>query len=123
LKLPLARAISDGVKRLEITSIGGVAAAVAAVVVSSCCALPMALVFAGVSTSAVGLLGPLHTLRPLILALAVVLLGVAWVTAIRRRATRVYLYLAVGTALVALSFAWAWWDPLLQRLVMQSMRR
>lgn len=109
-------------KRLHFASIGGVSAAVAALIVSSCCALPMALVFAGVSTSVVGLLAPLYALRPIFLTVAGILLALGWYIAIRHGAKRTYFFLALGTALVMAALAWAWWDPLLQRLVMQLAR-
>lgn len=108
-------------KELRIASAGGVAAALAAIVLSSCCALPMALVFIGVSTSVVGLLGPLHSLRPAILLLAAGSLGLGWFLAVRRRSSRAYPVLALGTILFALSFLWETWDPILQRLVMQTL--
>ena len=108
-------------KRLELTSIGGGVAAFAAVAASSCCALPMALVFMGVSTNAVGLLGPLHAYRYLVALAAFVLLAAAWFMAVRRRSARVYPFLVLATALLALSFFWQTWDPVLQRLVMRTL--
>jgi len=106
-------------KRLQLTSAGSVAAGLAALVVSSCCALPMALVFMGVSTGAVGLLGPLHAFRPIILVAAGGLLAAAWTMAIRQRSSRAYPVIVLGTAVFALSFYWQTWDPILQRLVMR----
>lgn len=116
------RATSESMKRLELTSAGGFAAAMVAVVASSCCALPMALVFAGVSTGAVGLLGPLHAVRPIILGVAVGLLGLGWVLAIRRRSVRAYPVLSIASTLIVVALTWRVWDPVLQRLVMQAGR-
>jgi mercuric ion transport protein len=109
------------VKRVGITAGGGLAAAVAAVVVSSCCALPTALVFMGVSTGLVGLLGPLHSLRPIILGVAAILLVAGWIVAIRRRAAGAYAVLALGTLLLTASFFWQVWDPVLQRLAFRTL--
>ena len=97
-------------------------AAMVAVVASSCCALPMALVFAGVSAGVVGLLGPLHAVRPIVLGVAVVLLAMGWGLAIRRRSVRAYPLLGFASALVVVALTWQAWDPVLQRLVMQAGR-
>jgi mercuric ion transport protein len=110
-------------KRLELTSAGGFAAATVAVVASSCCALPMALVLAGVSTGAVSFLGSLHAVRPIILGMAVVLLAVGWGLAIRRRVARAYPLLAVASTLVVVALTWQAWDPMLQRVIMQAAAR
>ena len=104
--------------RLKLLSVGGVIAAVAAVIASSCCALPMALAFMGVSTGAVGLLGPLQAARPVILLASVGVLAAAWFMAIRRRSARVYPVLTLATALLVLSFFRLTWDPMLQHIIM-----
>lgn len=118
------RACQPGaMKRLDVMSAGGVAAAFAAVVVSSCCAVPMALAFMGVSTGVVGLLGPLHEYRAGIVAAASALLVVGWAMAIRHRSGRAYPILAIASALLLLSFFWQTWDPMLERVVMRSLGR
>lgn len=106
--------------RPEGASVAGTIAALVTVALSSCCALPMALVFAGVSGGLVGSLGPVFAMRPYILTVAGVLLVLGWWLALRRRARRVYAVLAVGTALLAFSLYWPVWDPALQRLLMES---
>jgi len=108
--------------QLQLTSAGGLIAATVAVIASSCCALPMALVFAGVSTSAVGLLGPLHEARPFILGVAVLLLAVGWVLAIRRRASRAFPPLGIATVLIVVALTWQAWDPILERLVIRTLQ-
>ena len=82
----------------------------------------MALAFAGVGAGAVGLLEPLHTARPYILGLAVVLLAVGWMLAIRHRAARAYPTLAVASALIVVALTSQTWDPILQRLIMRAAR-
>jgi mercuric ion transport protein len=106
-------------KQLQLAGVGGLAAASVAVVASSCCAIPMALAFMGVSTGAVSLLGPLHELRPIILGLAVVLLAAGWFLAIRRRSARAYPMLGIATLLIVVALTWQIWDPMLERVVMQ----
>jgi uncharacterized membrane protein (UPF0182 family) len=81
----------------------------------------MALVFMGVSADAVGLLGALHAIRPIILLTAIGLLAAAWFIAIRRRSARAYPVLTLATALLVLSFFWQTWDPILQRLVIRTL--
>ena len=110
-------------KQLQLTSVGGLAAATVAVVASSCCAIPMALAFAGVSTGAVGLLGPLHEARSIILGLAVILLGAGWFLAIRSRSTRAYPLLGIASVLIVVALTWQVWDPMLQRVVMHAAHR
>ena len=105
--------------RLKLVSVSGVVAAVTAVIASSCCALPMALAFMGVSTGAVGLLGPLQAARPVILLASVGILAAAWFMAIRRRSARVYPVLTLAAALLVLSFFRQTWDPMLQHIIMR----
>lgn len=81
----------------------------------------MALVFLGVSTRAVGLLGPLHARLRLIELIAFGLLAAAWTLAVRRRSGRTYPFLVAATALLVLSFFWQTWDPMLQRVVMRTL--
>lgn len=108
-------------KRLELTSASGGVAAFAALMASSCCALPTALVFMGAGTRAVGLLGPLHAHRAGIELVASGLLGAAWIMAARRRSARIYPFLVLATVLLVLSFFWQAWDPVLQRLAMRTL--
>jgi mercuric ion transport protein len=110
-------------RRLAITSAGGAVAAFAAVAASSCCALPMALAFMGVSTGVVGALGPLHALRGAIIAVAAVLLVAGWAMAIRRGSATAYPILSLASALLVLSLFWQTWDPIAEHLVMRTLRR
>jgi mercuric ion transport protein len=121
---------------LQLTNASGVAAAALAVVASSCCAIPMALAFIGVSTGAVGLLGPLHEARPFVLGIAVSLLGVGWIYTLRARAIALrsgacprgrfrlnFIVLASASLLVVVALSWQVWDPMLERLVMRMAQR
>lgn len=123
-------------RELQFTNGGALAAAVVAVVASSCCALPMALVFAGVSTSAVSFLGPLHAAQPFILGLAALLLATGWVLTFRARARAMaanncprgrfrsnFIVLASASALLVVAMTWQSWDLIIQHLVMQAAQR
>lgn len=123
-------------KPLQLTNAGGLAAAAVAVVASSCCAIPMALAFAGVSTSVVGGLGPLHQARPIILAVAVLLLGAGWIYTFRSRAAALrsgdcprgrfrlnFIVLTAASALIVVALTWQFWDPALERLVLRMAQR
>jgi mercuric ion transport protein len=99
------------------TTAGGVALAALAVAASSCCALPLALVLMGVSSTTIGLLGPLHAARPVILAVSVLLIGAGWYFAVRRRSARAYVPLTLATLLLALALAWQLWEPEAMRLL------
>jgi len=80
----------------------GLAAAVAALVGASCCALPLALAWLGLAGAWIGNLGIFVAYRPYITAAAVVLIGMGWVIASwRRAANRTFVVLALATLLVA----------------------
>jgi mercuric ion transport protein len=120
-------------KQLQLANVGGLAAAAVAVVASSCCAIPMALAFMGVSTGVVGILGPLHELRPIILGVAVLLLVAGWIYTFRARAAALrsgncprgrfrlnFIVLTSASALIVVALTWQIWDPVLERLVMRA---
>jgi mercuric ion transport protein len=95
-------------------SLGSLLAAFIAVAASSCCALPLGLAVAGVSTGAIGLLEPLHAYRPMFVALASLLLGWGWATVLfRRHAVRSVPVIMLGLAstLLLVAFTWELWDP------------
>jgi mercuric ion transport protein len=116
-------------KPLQLTNVGGLAAAAMAVVASSCCAIPMALAFMGLSTGAVGLLGPLHEARPIILGAAVLLLGAGWIYTLRARASAMrtgtcprgrfrlnFIVLTSASGLIVVALTWQIWDRCLSAL-------
>jgi mercuric ion transport protein len=120
-------------KQLQLANVGGLAAAAVAVVASSCCAIPMALAFMGVSTGVVGILGPLHELRPIILGVAVLLLIAGWIYTFRARAAALrsgnrprgrfrlnFIVLTSASALIVVALTWQVWDPVLERLVLRA---
>ena len=79
----------------------GLVAAVAALVGASCCALPLALAWFGLAGAWIANLGIFVAYRPYITAGAVVLIGMGWVIASRRRAAkRTFIVLALATILV-----------------------
>ena len=96
----------------------------------------MALAFVGASTGAVGLLGPLHEARPIILGGAVLLLAAGWIYTLRARAEALrsgncprgrfrlnFIVLASASALIVVALTWQVWDPMLERLVMRAAQR
>lgn len=110
-------------KHLKLMRAGGVTAAVAAIVASSCCALPVLLGFLGANAGVVALLGPVQAFRPVFLVVAAVLIGLGWYVAVRKRATRTYLFLGAGTALLIVALAWPLWDAALKQLMLDPARR
>lgn len=99
------------------TNSGSLIVATLAVVASSCCGLPLALILGGVSSGIVGALSEtLYTIRPYVMVGSATLVGVAWVIAWRRRASRAtYVILAVSTGLLVIAFGWREWDPVLTK--------
>ena len=83
----------------------------------------MALAFMGVSTGAIGILGPLHAARPIILGLAVLLLAIGWFLAIRGSSTRAYPLLGIASLLIVVALTWQVWDPMLEHIVMRFAQR
>src|SRR5215831_20368228 len=101
----------------------GLAAAVAALVGASCCALPLALAWLGLAGAWIGNLGIFVAYRPYITAAAVVLIGVGWVIASRRRATkRTIVVLALATALVGGAILVSYYEAELTRYLV-ALRR
>lgn len=80
-------------------------AALAALGVSSCCILPMALIWMGVGGAWVGAVGRASTLALPVLAGSTLIFALAWILAFRRGAVRRH---RAGLALGSLLLASAW---------------
>ena len=88
-------------RHINLLSQLGLVAAVAALVGASCCALPLALAWFGLAGAWIANLGIFVTYRPYITAAAVILIGLGWIIAVRRRAAnRTFIVLALATMLV-----------------------
>lgn len=73
---------------------------VALLAASSCCVLPMSLMIAGLGGSWMAVFAPLSAASPYVLGLSAGLLAIAWVLALRRKASRRTLaMLSTGTVL------------------------
>ena len=88
-------------RHISLLSQLGLVAAVAALVGASCCALPLALASFGLAGAWIANLGIFVAYRSYITAAAIVLIGMGWVIASRRRAAkRTFIVLALATILV-----------------------
>ena len=99
---------------------------------ASCCALPLALSMAGVSSAYLVQMGVLVQHRDAIAMAALLVLALGWVVAIRgaragcagtgfcarRRASRLtFGVLGLSMAIVGLALAYSWWEPALIQLL------
>jgi len=88
-------------RHISLLSQLGLIAAVAALVGASCCALPLALAWLGLAGAWIANLGIFVTYRPYITGAAVIVIGLGWIIAVRRRgASRTFVVLALATILV-----------------------
>ena len=88
-------------RHISLLSQFGLIAAVAALVGASCCALPLALAWLGLAGAWIANLGIFVTYRPYITGAAVIVIGLGWIIAVRRRgASRTFVVLALATILV-----------------------
>jgi mercuric ion transport protein len=107
----------------------GFVASLGAAAAGSCCALPLALASVGVGGAWLGNLGTLTPYRPYLLGAAMVGLGVAWMTTLRRARRRTcetapacrraparrwtFAVLAASTLLVLFAASSNWLEPLI----------
>ena len=111
-------------RHISLLSQLGLVAAVAALVGASCCALPLALAWFGLAGAWIANLGIFVAYRPYITATAVVLIGVGWVIAGRRRAAnRTLVVLALATALVGGAILVSYYEAELTRYLVALRRK
>jgi len=120
-----ADAKADGEPRhISLLSQFGLVAAVGALVGASCCALPLALAWLGLAGTWIGNLEIFVAYRPYITAAAVVLIGVGWVIASRRRAAiRTFVVLALATVLVGGAMLVSYYETELARYLVALRRK
>src|SRR5215467_14709103 len=102
----------------------GLVAAVAALVGASCCALPLALAWLGLAGAWIANLGIFVTYRPYITGAAVILIGLGWIIAVRRRAAnRTFVVLALATMLVGGAVLVSYYETELARYLVGLRRK
>ena len=102
----------------------GLVAAVAALVGASCCALPLALAWFGLAGAWIANLGIFVAYRPYITAAAIVLIGMGWVIASRRRAAkRTFIVLALATILLGGAVLVSYYETELTRYLVALRRK
>src|SRR5262245_23041018 len=103
-------------RHIRLLSQLGLVAAVPALVVASCCALPLALAWFGLAGAWIANLGIFVAYRPYITSAAVVLIGMSWVIASRRRAAkRTFIVLALATILLGGAVLVSYYETALKR--------
>ena len=75
-------------RHVSLLSQAGLIAAIAALIGASCCALPLALAWAGLAGVWIANLGIFVVYRPYITGAALVVIGLGWAIALKRKASR-----------------------------------
>ena len=97
----------------------GLAAAVAALIGASCCALPLALASLGLAGAWIANLGIFVVYRPYITMVALSILLIGWTIAVRRRApARIFVILAIATAVTLTAMVVAQYEPEINRYLL-----
>ena len=111
-------------RHISLLSQLGLIAAVAALVGASCCALPLALAWLGLAGAWIANLGIFVTYRPYITGAAVIVIGLGWIIAVRRRAaSRTFVVLALATMLVAGAVLVSYYETELTRYLVALRRK
>jgi mercuric ion transport protein len=101
----------------------GLAAAVAALVGASCCALPLALASLGLAGAWIANLGVFVVYRPYITMAALIIILIGWTIAVRRRApARTFVVLGIATAVTLTAMVVAQYEPEINRYLL-ALRR
>jgi len=111
-------------RHISLLSQLGLIAAVAALVGASCCALPLALAWLGLAGAWIANLGIFVTYRPYITGAAVIVIGLGWIIAVRRRAaSRTFVVLALATILVSGAVLVSYYETELTRYLVALRRK
>lgn len=107
----------------KIAGVGGVLSGIAAVLGTSCCAVPLALSIAGMGSGALSFLEPLRSAQPYLLAIAALALAWGWFTVFWRgvRSRLVIALLAAGTLVLIAALTSSYWDQPLSNMLFRSM--
>ena len=102
----------------------GLVAAIAALVGASCCALPLALAWIGLAGAWIANLEIFVVYRSYITVFAMIVIGLGWVIAVRRRASlRTLLVLGVATIFIAGALLLAHYETDLTRYLVALRRK
>ena len=115
--------LSGAKRRASLLSRVGLVAALAALVGASCCALPLVLASLGLAGAWIVNLGLFVVYRPHITVVALVVIAVGWVIALRRQSSgRTFLVLSLATVIVLAALAVAHYESEITRYLV-SLRR
>lgn len=111
-------------RHIGVLSQVGLVAAIAALVGASCCALPLALAWIGLAGAWIANLEIFVVYRPYITVFAMIVIGLGWVIAVRRRASlRTLLVLGVATSFIAGALLLAHYETDLTRYLIALRRK
>lgn len=111
-------------RHIGILSQVGLVAAIAALVGASCCALPLALAWIGLAGAWIANLEIFVVYQPYITIFAMIVIGLGWVIAVRRRASlRTLLVLGVATIFIASALLLAHYETDLTRYLIALRRK
>ncbi len=115
---------TDEARQVSLLSQAGLIAAIAALTGASCCALPLALAWAGLAGAWIANLGVFVVYRPYVTGVALVVIGLGWVIALQRKASRQTLaILGLASVLLAAAMIVAHYEQDLARSLMALRRR
>lgn len=111
-------------RQVSLLSQAGLVAAIAALIGASCCALPLALAWAGLAGAWIANLGVFVAYRPYITGVALVIIGLGWAIALKRKASRRTLaVLGLASVLIAAAVAVAHYEQELARSLIALRRK
>jgi mercuric ion transport protein len=111
-------------RHIGILSQVGLVTAIAALVGASCCALPLALAWVGLAGAWIANLEFFGVYRPYITVFAMIVVGLGWVIAVRRRASlRTLLVRGVATIFIAAALLVAHYETDLTRYLIVLRRK
>ncbi|MBX9591865.1 MAG: hypothetical protein K2X43_21445 [Hyphomonadaceae bacterium] len=102
----------------------GLVAAIAALAGASCCVLPLALAWLGLTGAWLANLGVLVVYRPYVTAFAIIVIALGWAVALRRRASvRTLMVLGAASVLVVAALLIAHYETELARYLIALRRK
>lgn len=111
-------------RHVSLLSQAGLIAAIAALIGASCCALPLALAWAGLAGAWIANLGIFVVYRPYITGAALVVIGLGWAIALKRKASRrTFAVLGLASVLMAIAVAVAHYEQELTRSLIVLRRK